>query len=39
MQPEHFEFWQGRRSRLHDRFRYSRPADTGGAWVIQRLMP
>ncbi|MGC9216676.1 pyridoxamine 5'-phosphate oxidase [Acidithiobacillus sp.] len=39
LQPEHFEFWQGRRSRLHDRFRYSRLADTGGAWVIQRLMP
>ncbi|MHB1281850.1 MAG: pyridoxamine 5'-phosphate oxidase [Acidithiobacillus sp.] len=39
LQPEHFEFWQGRPSRLHDRFRYSRSAGTGGVWAIQRLMP
>ena len=37
--PERFEFWQGRRSRLHDRFLYQRSEDTGGVWVIQRLMP
>jgi pyridoxamine 5'-phosphate oxidase len=30
------EFWQGRPSRLHDRFRYPR---SGPAWEINRLMP
>jgi pyridoxamine 5'-phosphate oxidase len=34
--PECFEFWQGRRSRLHDRIVYSRTA-TG--WRIGRLAP
>jgi pyridoxamine 5'-phosphate oxidase len=36
VRPEEVEFWQGRASRLHDRFRY-RLAD--GAWVIERLAP
>jgi pyridoxamine 5'-phosphate oxidase len=31
------EFWQGRLSRLHDRFRYFRQ-DTGG-WTIERIQP
>jgi pyridoxamine 5'-phosphate oxidase len=35
--PDTFEFWQGRQSRLHDRFRYSRQPD--GAWLIERLAP
>jgi pyridoxamine 5'-phosphate oxidase len=35
--PDRFEFWQGRRSRLHDRLRYSLQAD--GAWLRQRLAP
>lgn len=35
--PESFEFWQGRPSRLHDRFRYKMQPD--GAWQIERLMP
>lgn len=35
--PETVEFWQGRRSRLHDRLRYRR--DAGGAWIIERLAP
>lgn len=35
--PERIEFWQGRASRLHDRFCYSRTA--GGTWEIQRLAP
>lgn len=35
--PQSIEFWQGRKSRLHDRFRYNRQAD--GAWLIERLAP
>jgi pyridoxamine-phosphate oxidase len=35
--PETIEFWQGRRSRLHDRLRYSRDAE--GRWQISRLAP
>lgn len=35
--PRTIEFWQGRPSRMHDRFLYSRPA-TGG-WIIERLAP
>ena len=35
--PQTIEFWQGRRSRLHDRLRYTRQPD--GAWKIERLAP
>lgn len=35
--PETVEFWQGRRSRLHDRLRYRRGAD--GGWNVERLAP
>lgn len=35
--PEMVEFWQGRRSRLHDRLRYRREA--GGDWTVERLAP
>lgn len=35
--PERIEFWQGRPSRLHDRFCYTRAAD--GTWTIDRLAP
>ena len=35
--PETVEFWQGRRSRLHDRLRYRRGKD--GGWSIERLAP
>lgn len=37
LRPVEFEFWQGRPSRLHDRFRYSQQPDT--TWVINRLAP
>ncbi|KAJ5939807.1 hypothetical protein N7466_002941 [Penicillium verhagenii] len=37
--PESVEFWQGRRSRLHDRFRYVRVEGEGGQWRLQRLSP
>lgn len=36
MVPDRWEFWQGRRSRLHDRVRYSLQ---GGRWLRQRLAP
>jgi len=34
--PEVWEFWQGRKSRLHDRLRYRRVA---GQWLRERLAP
>ena len=36
--PSEYEFWQGRQSRLHDRFRY-RQASAGTGWEIDRLSP
>lgn len=35
--PVRVEFWQGRRSRLHDRLAYRRNAE--GDWVVDRLAP
>lgn len=37
--PEVVEFWQGRESRLHDRFRYTRDEGVEGVWRIERLSP
>jgi pyridoxamine 5'-phosphate oxidase len=36
LRPERMEFWQGRLSRLHDRFRYTRQ---GADWNVRRLAP
>lgn len=36
VRPTTWEFWQGRRSRLHDRIRYRLEA---GAWIKERLAP
>ncbi|MDM7460393.1 MAG: pyridoxamine 5'-phosphate oxidase, partial [bacterium] len=35
--PERFEFWQGRRNRLHDRLLYTLQPD--GRWKRERLAP
>ncbi|MES2153123.1 MAG: pyridoxamine 5'-phosphate oxidase [Pseudomonadota bacterium] len=37
LRPERIEFWQGRRSRFHDRIVYTLQAD--GSWVLERLQP
>ncbi|KAI1366797.1 pyridoxamine 5'-phosphate oxidase [Xylaria arbuscula] len=40
--PESVEFWQGRQSRLHDRFVYTKKASASGEsdeWVLERLSP
>jgi pyridoxamine 5'-phosphate oxidase len=44
LQPDRWEFWQGRKSRLHDRLRYRRAPDAdrgAGAdtWLRERLAP
>ena len=42
VRPFSIEFWQGRRSRLHDRIRFEKPhnsIDPGVNWVINRYYP
>jgi len=42
LKPEAWEFWQGRKSRLHDRLRYSlQPSSNKGEslWIRERLAP
>lgn len=37
LQPDNWQFWQGRKSRLHDRLRYT--LDSGSTWLRERLAP
>ena len=37
LKPDNWEFWQGRKSRLHDRLRYTLESD--GKWLRERLAP
>ena len=37
--PDRWEFWQGRKSRLHDRLRYRRETAAAAGWVRERLAP
>lgn len=37
LKPDTWQFWQGRKSRLHDRLRYSLQDD--GTWLRERLAP
>ncbi|MFI7825783.1 pyridoxine 5'-phosphate oxidase C-terminal domain-containing protein, partial [Acinetobacter baumannii] len=36
LQPDYYEFWQGRPNRLHDRLSYEK---IDGQWTLYRLMP
>ncbi len=36
LKPDRWEFWQGRKSRLHDRLRYT---PQGSGWLRERLAP
>ncbi len=37
LKPDNWQFWQGRKSRLHDRLRYTLQKDSG--WLRERLAP
>lgn len=37
LKPDNWQFWQGRKSRLHDRLRYTLQGD--GGWLRERLAP
>lgn len=37
--PRRIEFWQGRPSRLHDRFRFTADDAVAGGWRLDRLSP
>ncbi len=37
LKPDTWQFWQGRKSRLHDRLRYT--LQDGGGWLRERLAP
>lgn len=37
--PDRIEFWQGRETRLHDRFVFTRDLEPTSAWTVARLAP
>ena len=37
LKPDNWQFWQGRKSRLHDRLRYT--LEPNGEWLRERLAP
>ena len=39
LMPDTWEFWQGRKSRLHDRLRYTRRDTQAATWLRERLAP
>ena len=41
LKPDNWQFWQGRKSRLHDRLRYTLQdkIEGGGGWLRERLAP
>lgn len=39
VRPVEIEFWQGRKSRLHDRFLYTRQEEAPSGWSVERLAP
>jgi len=39
VRPVYVEFWQGRPSRLHDRFAYTRDGVESKEWKAERLSP
>lgn len=39
LKPLYVEFWQGRESRLHDRFVYERESVESEEWTVKRLSP
>lgn len=39
LKPNLFEFWQGRESRLHDRFQFKYDAQHANMWGLERLSP
>ena len=38
LKPDNWQFWQGRKSRLHDRLRYTLDS-SDGQWIRERLAP
>jgi len=39
LRPDRWEFWQGRRNRLHDRLLYTKSKDSNDTWIRERLAP
>jgi pyridoxamine 5'-phosphate oxidase len=39
VRPDAIEFWQGRESRMHDRFLYTPKSSNEDGWLIERLAP